>query len=57
MNQTLLERARCMLSNARLTITFWAEAINAACYLINRGPHTGINLKTPYELWSGKHAD
>ncbi|KAJ4703754.1 Retrovirus-related Pol polyprotein from transposon TNT 1-94 [Melia azedarach] len=53
MNQTLLERARCMLSNAELTRRFWAEAVSTACYLINRGPHTGINLKTPFEVWSG----
>ena len=57
MNQTLLERARCMLSNAGLSRMFWAEAVNTACYLINRGPHTGLNLKTPFELWSGKSAD
>ncbi|GAA0184262.1 hypothetical protein LIER_31550 [Lithospermum erythrorhizon] len=57
MNQTLLERTRCMLSNAGLTRMFWAEAVNTACYLINRGPHTGINLKTPIELWSNKSAD
>ncbi|KAJ4710008.1 Retrovirus-related Pol polyprotein from transposon TNT 1-94 [Melia azedarach] len=57
MNQTLLERARCMLSNAELTRRFWAEAVSTACYLINRGPHTGINLKTPFEVWSGKLAD
>ncbi|KAJ4718340.1 Retrovirus-related Pol polyprotein from transposon TNT 1-94 [Melia azedarach] len=57
MNQTLLERARCMLSNAELTRRFWAEAISTACYLINCGPHTGINLKTPFEVWSGKPAD
>ncbi|KAJ4721450.1 Retrovirus-related Pol polyprotein from transposon TNT 1-94 [Melia azedarach] len=56
-NQTLLERARCMLSNAELTRRFWAEAVSTACYLINRGPHTGINLKTPFEVWSGKPAD
>ncbi|KAJ4701403.1 Retrovirus-related Pol polyprotein from transposon TNT 1-94 [Melia azedarach] len=57
MNQTLLERARCMLSNAELTRRFWVEAVSTACYLINRGPHTGINLKTPFEVWSGKPAD
>ncbi|KAJ4719824.1 Retrovirus-related Pol polyprotein from transposon TNT 1-94 [Melia azedarach] len=57
MNQTLLERARCMLSNAELTRRFCAEAVSTACYLINRGPHTGINLKTPFEVWSGKSAD
>lgn len=57
MNQTLLERARCMLSNAALPRRFWAEAVSTSCFLINRGPHTGINLKTPYEVWSGKSAD
>ncbi|KAJ4721544.1 Retrovirus-related Pol polyprotein from transposon TNT 1-94 [Melia azedarach] len=57
MNQTLLERARCMLSNAELTRRLWAEAVSTACYLINRGPHTGIHLKTPFEVWSGKPAD
>ena len=57
MNQTLLERARCMLSNAGLARKFWVEAVNTACYLINRGPHTGIDCKTPYEVWSNKLAD
>jgi hypothetical protein len=57
MNQTLLERARCMLSNAGLTRTFGAEAVNTSCYLINCGHHTSINMKTPYELWSGKSID
>ncbi|GAA0159881.1 hypothetical protein LIER_16561 [Lithospermum erythrorhizon] len=57
MNQTLLERARCMLSNDGLERNFWAEAVSTTYYLINRGPHTGINLKIPYELWSEKSAD
>ena len=38
MNRTLLERARCMISNAGLTKDFWAEAINMACYVVNRAP-------------------
>lgn len=49
-NQTLLERARCMLSNAGLQRMFWAEPVNTACYLINRGPHTGIKCRTPTEM-------
>jgi len=57
MNQTLLESAWCMLSNDGLTRTFLVEEVNTTCYLINRGPHPGINLKTPYELWSGKSDD
>lgn len=57
MNQTLLEKARYMLSNVGLTRTFWAEAVNTSCYLLNRGPYISINLKTLYELWPGKSAD
>ena len=57
MNQTLLERARCMLSNAGLEKRFWAEAVNTACYLINLGPHTGIECRIPSEVWSGRSAD
>ncbi|GKU92526.1 hypothetical protein SLEP1_g6239 [Rubroshorea leprosula] len=54
MNRTLLERARCMLSSARLSKDFWAEAVNHASYLVNRSPSTTIGLKTPEELWDGK---
>lgn len=57
MNKTLLERVRCVLSNAGLTKGFWAEALNTVCYLINRTPATAIDCKTPIEVWSGKPAD
>jgi hypothetical protein len=57
MNRTLLERARCLLSNAGLSRDFWAEAVNTACYLVNRSPSTAIDCKTPYEVWSGTPAD
>lgn len=57
MNRTLLERARCLLSNAGLGRNFWAEAVNTACYLINRSPSTAIELKTPIQVWSDKPAD
>lgn len=33
MNQIILERARCLLSNARLPHVFWAEVGNAAAIL------------------------
>lgn len=32
-NRTLVERTRCMLSNAGVGKELWAEAINTACYL------------------------
>jgi hypothetical protein len=53
MNKTLLERARCMLSNAELSKDFWAESVNMACYLVNRFPSTVLECKTPFEVWSG----
>nr|GFA62321.1 retrovirus-related Pol polyprotein from transposon TNT 1-94 [Tanacetum cinerariifolium] len=35
MTRTLLERTRCLLLNVGLDRSFWAEAFNTACYLIN----------------------
>ncbi|KAE8698382.1 putative ribonuclease H protein [Hibiscus syriacus] len=57
MNRTLLERTRAMLRDAGLEKLFWAEAVNTACYLVNRAPSTAIELKTPMEMWAGKPAD
>ena len=50
MNRTLLERARCMISNAGLTNAFWAEAISTTCYIINRARFAPLNFKTPEEM-------
>lgn len=38
LNRTIMEKARCMLSNAGLGKEFWAEACNTAIYLINQSP-------------------
>ena len=46
-----------MLSNARMSKRFWAEATSTACYLINRSPSIPLNKKTPIEVWSGTPAD
>ncbi|KAL0386507.1 UNVERIFIED_CONTAM: Retrovirus-related Pol polyprotein from transposon TNT 1-94 [Sesamum latifolium] len=54
MNRTLLERARCMLSNVGLSREFFlAEAFSTAYYLVNRSPHSSLEFKTPEEVWSG----
>jgi hypothetical protein len=57
MNRTLLERTRAMLKAAGLGKSFWVEAVNTACYVINQSPSTAIELKTPMEIWAGKPAD
>nr|GEZ00211.1 putative ribonuclease H-like domain-containing protein [Tanacetum cinerariifolium] len=35
-NRTLREVARTMLADAKLLVTFWAKAVNTACYVQNR---------------------
>lgn len=57
MNRTLSERARCMISNAGLTKAFWVEAINMACYVVNRAPSAALDFKTPEKVWSGTPAN
>ncbi|KAG8481022.1 hypothetical protein CXB51_025745 [Gossypium anomalum] len=51
-NRTIMEKVRCMLSNANLPKSFWAEAASTACFLINRSPSVAIEKKTPQEVWS-----
>ncbi|KAE8730408.1 BTB/POZ domain-containing protein NPY2 [Hibiscus syriacus] len=53
MNRTLVEKVRCMLSNAGLGKEFWAEALVYACHLVNLLPSTTIGGKTPLEKWFG----
>jgi len=55
-NRSLLEKARCLLSNARLDKLFWAEAIVYASYLINGLSSTAIGGKTSLEVLSRKAA-
>ncbi|KAE8723109.1 Retrovirus-related Pol polyprotein from transposon TNT 1-94 [Hibiscus syriacus] len=54
MNKTLNERARSMRIHAGLPKFLWAEAINTAAYLINRGPSVPLDGRIPEEAWSKK---
>ncbi|GJW51410.1 putative ribonuclease H-like domain-containing protein [Tanacetum coccineum] len=53
-NKTLIEAARTMLADSKLPTTFWAEAVNTACYVQNRVLAIKPQNKTPYELFLGK---
>jgi hypothetical protein len=53
-NRTLLDMARTMLDEYKTPDWFWAEAINTACYSINRFYLHQILKKTSYELLTGK---
>ncbi|GKA87901.1 ribonuclease H-like domain-containing protein, partial [Tanacetum coccineum] len=52
-NRTLIEVARTMLADSKLP-TFWAEAVNTACYVQNRVLVIKPHNKTPYELFLGR---
>ncbi|GJV58391.1 uncharacterized mitochondrial protein-like protein [Tanacetum coccineum] len=54
MNRTLIEAARTMLVDSKLPTTFWAEAVNTACYVQNRMLIVKPHNKTPYELFHGR---
>ncbi|GKB69349.1 putative ribonuclease H-like domain-containing protein [Tanacetum coccineum] len=53
-NRTLIEAARTMLAYSLLPTTFWAEAVNTACYVQNMVLVTKPHNKTPYELLLGR---
>ncbi|GJV91291.1 putative ribonuclease H-like domain-containing protein [Tanacetum coccineum] len=53
-NRTLIEAARTMLADSKLPTTFWAEAVNTACYVQNRVLVIKPHNKTPYELFHGR---
>nr|GEW47997.1 ribonuclease H-like domain-containing protein [Tanacetum cinerariifolium] len=53
-NITLIEAAGTMLVESKLPTTFWAEAVNTACYVLNRALVVKPHYKTPYELIRGR---
>lgn len=52
--------ARTMLSDSKLSNTFWVRAVEATIHILNKGMLRSNSDKTPYELWkerlaNGKH--
>ncbi|GKD00488.1 putative ribonuclease H-like domain-containing protein [Tanacetum coccineum] len=52
-NRILIEANRTMLADSKLPTTFWAEAVNTACYVQIRVLVVKPHNKTPYELFHG----
>lgn len=50
-NRTLVEMARCLMLQAKLPNSLWAEAINTATFLRNRCPTKSLENETPYGAW------
>ena len=53
-NRTLIESATTLLADAHLPISFWAEAVSTANYVLNRSLIHKLKGKTPYELLKDK---
>ncbi|GKF51253.1 putative ribonuclease H-like domain-containing protein [Tanacetum coccineum] len=53
-SRTLIEVARIMVADFKLPTTFWAEAVNTACYVQNNVLVVKPGNKTPYELFHGR---
>ena len=53
-NTILIDMVRSMLSEYNVSQSFWAEAINMACYCSNRMYCHPLKQKTPYELLNGR---
>ena len=53
LNRIIVQRVRCMLYEARLTTSFWTNAVCTAIYLINHSPTTRLSSSTPYKVWNG----
>lgn len=51
-NRTLTEMARCIMLQAELPDSLWAEATNTATYLRNRSVTKSLEGITPLEAWS-----
>jgi hypothetical protein len=52
-NRTLVEMTRTMLDEHRTPRHFWADAINTACYILNRIFLCPLLNLTPFELCFG----
>ena len=56
-NRTLIDMARSMLSEYNVSHSFWAKAINTACYYSNRLYCHPLKEKTPYELLNDRKSN
>jgi hypothetical protein len=54
-NRTLIDMARSMLSEYNISHSFWAKAINTACFYSNRLYCHQFLEKTPYEILNGRN--
>lgn len=50
-NRTIEERTRALLFESGFPLGMWGHAVQAACFIYNRTPHSAVGYRTPYELF------
>lgn len=50
MNQTVLDKVRCMLVESGLPKQFWREAVTTAACMVNKSPSTALSFEIPDEV-------
>lgn len=53
-NRTVMDRARCLMSEAKLNKCYWPECVQTATYLGNRLLTNTVERKSPYEIFYGR---
>ena len=56
-NRTITETAKCLRLNDELPKIFWAEAVDMACYIINRSLRVALDGKVAKKVWTGQDVD
>jgi transposase InsO family protein len=54
LNRTLMATVRCLLRSSGMPNSFWRHAMEYAVYIYNHTPHSGIEFRTPIEVFHGK---
>lgn len=53
-DQTSLERIKCLFSEAKLSNSFWAEVFNIVVYVMNLSPAIVLDYDVPNRVWFAK---
>lgn len=52
-----MERAKCIIFDAEVDNSYWAEACNHTAFIMNRSASSSLNGMTPEEMWTNKKVD
>nr|KYP49890.1 Retrovirus-related Pol polyprotein from transposon TNT 1-94 [Cajanus cajan] len=53
-NKTIMNMVRSMIKGKNLPLSFWAEVVETATYILNQCPTQNLVLLVPEEVWLGK---